>query len=218
MRELTEIYRSGHSALREPTFRVVDSPEEWEALWPLLRTGNAPTTAPEVDFESSLVLVAGWGEVATGGFLIHVDSLVTRGESRTAYVTRHRPGRCIVTLATTQPVHVVAAARAGGTIEFVDRERTYDCEIVRASSSAVPRSAPTTRYGWVLTASSLSCGDYHTSGLVVGRIRARATGRIEDDVVTLTLDVLQDGWASSEYVLRRGVDPGYDTDPPICPQ
>ena len=127
--ELTEIYRSGNSALRESTFRVVDSPEQWEALWPLLRTGNAPATAPEVDFESSLVLVAGWGEVATGGFLIHVDSLVTRGGGRTAYVTRYRPGRrCVVPQEGTQPIHAVAAARAGGTIEFVDRERTYDCE------------------------------------------------------------------------------------------
>lgn len=126
--ELTEIYLSGHSALLEPTYRVIDSREDWVALWPRLRAGLAPDTAPEVDFGSSLVLVAGWGEVATGGFLIHVDSLVTRGSSRMAYVTRHRPGRCVVTLATTQPVHVVAAPRAGGPIEFVDRERTYDCE------------------------------------------------------------------------------------------
>ena len=61
-------------------------------------------------------------------------------------------------------------------------------------------------------------GDYHTSGAVMGHIRARVTGRIENDVVTLSLDILREGWASGEYVLRRGVDPGYDTDPPFCPQ
>ena len=61
-------------------------------------------------------------------------------------------------------------------------------------------------------------GDYSMSGGTMSRIRARVTGRIENDVVTLRLDILRDGWGSSEYVLRRGVDPGYDTDPPFCPQ
>ena len=125
---LTEIHRSLESALREPTHLVIGSQAEWEALWPSLRTGLAPWTPPEVNFDESLVLVAGYGAVPTGGYLIHIDSLVTGGTARTAHVTRYHPRRCVTTQSETQPVHVVAVPRAGAAIRFDDRERLYDCE------------------------------------------------------------------------------------------
>jgi hypothetical protein len=63
-------------------------------------------------------------------------------------------------------------------------------------------------------------GVYLASGAYTNPPRARVTGRIdiEGQVVTLSVDVQRDGWPSFDFVLRQGVDPGFDTEPPMCPQ
>jgi hypothetical protein len=37
-------------------------------------------------------------------------------------------------------------------------------------------------------------------------------------VVTLTIDVLGDDLPGEPYTLQRGIDPGFEDDPPMCPQ
>jgi hypothetical protein len=126
---LVELHRSAYSGLAEPTEAVARTEAEWDALWAELREGGAPLEAPAVDFGRSLVVVVGWGAQGTGGYVIHIDSVAARGTGHAVYVTRYRPGdRCIVTQALTHPVHAVAAPRTDGELEFVQRERAYDCE------------------------------------------------------------------------------------------
>jgi len=123
---LTEVYSASWSNLPSPAHRVVRDEAAWTVLWDSLQAGGA---RPPLDFSVQELLVASLGTRPSGGYLIHVDSLLDTGTQRTAFVTTYRPGTgCAVATILTQPVDVVATPARDTPIAFVERARTYSCE------------------------------------------------------------------------------------------
>ena len=123
---LSEVYAASSSSLRAPVRQLINDGPAWTSLWDTLQPGVA---RPTIDFGAQQLLVASLGDRPTGGYVIHIDSLLDLGPSRMAYVTTYRPGAgCYSTTALTQPVHVVATPLMGSPIAFAERTVSYDCE------------------------------------------------------------------------------------------
>ena len=105
--------------------QVIRNAEELERLWARLGAQDGP----EVDFATDLVVVAAAGQRPSGGYDIDVRRAELANGRLLVEVLETEPGRnCVVTMALTQPVTVVAlrAARAEGW-EFVERRETREC-------------------------------------------------------------------------------------------
>lgn len=120
----TSLYRERNSGLDQPVRCVVRHAEEWAALWAAIRRRHRespPAPPPAVDFESSMVLVAGMGARSSTGWGIGITGVRRTESGVTATVLRSTPGRCPVGAAFTQPVHVVSIPRTDTPIRFIEK-------------------------------------------------------------------------------------------------
>lgn len=112
----TDLYRQKDSGLDQPVRCVVRRAEDWAALWATIRRRcreSPPTPPPAVDFEASLVLVAGMGARSSTGWGIGIIDVRRTEKGITATVLRYTPGMCPVGAAFTQPVHALSSPSRG---------------------------------------------------------------------------------------------------------
>jgi hypothetical protein len=122
----TDLYREKNSGLDQPVRCLVRRAEDWSALWAAIRQQHLespPTPPPAVDFDASMVLVAGMGARPSTGWGIGIID-VRRTESGIAVtVLRYTPGLCPLGAAFTQPVHALSIPRDDTPIHFIEKVR-----------------------------------------------------------------------------------------------
>ena len=100
---------------------VISSTEAWEELWKKVYRGTEPEPElPVVDFSKETVLAVFMGTRSTGGYSIEISGLAGKEEKVKAIVKTRSPlpGE-MVSMALTQPFHIVKVNKAFTDIEFI---------------------------------------------------------------------------------------------------
>ncbi len=106
------------------TFLVIQTEEEWEALWD--KAGGEP---PTVDFESYTVLVALLGLSPSGGYAIEIMAASGGPDGVFVRVEATAPGpHCVVIAVITYPAHIVKIPKTDGPFDFDLELSTYRCD------------------------------------------------------------------------------------------
>ncbi|MEE9592165.1 MAG: protease complex subunit PrcB family protein [Thermoplasmata archaeon] len=109
---------------RELTFLIVQTEEEWQALWERVEGARPPT----VDFEVHTVLVAHLGVRPSGGYFVEIVAAGQGLEGIVVQVEARAPGpTCSVTLALTHPLHIVKVPKTEGPFQFMLEQAVYSC-------------------------------------------------------------------------------------------
>jgi hypothetical protein len=119
-----------NSGLGDAELFVIGDTTTWANVWARLNLGVQPPPAlPAVDFRTERIVLAALGERRTGGYDIHIDSIVGFRLGSVAYVTSTAPGlTCVTTTALTQPVHLVLFSSPPLTpVAFGQRAVVHSC-------------------------------------------------------------------------------------------
>lgn len=111
--DFTTLARGSHSGITAQTAALITDPAAWREHWGRhAALFVPPPPAPPVDFEAASVVVIHLGERRTGGYGVAVTRIDrVQSELRVSAVeTRPAPG-AVVTMALTQPYHIVRIAR-----------------------------------------------------------------------------------------------------------
>lgn len=109
-----------YSGVSSRSLQVIRTDAQWAALWSQLTANRIPPPpAPVIDFQQNMLIAALDGTRPSGGYSIAVESVVETPGWMVVHVTSRapRPGD-IVTLALTQPYHIVSLAASGKPVEF----------------------------------------------------------------------------------------------------
>jgi hypothetical protein len=117
---LATVLSESHSGLAAGRREVVRDTASWARLWAEIHKDRSPAPPPPaVDFSREMLVAAALGSRPSGGFSVAVTSVVAHGGQLDVSVLESCPARdAMVTMALTQPVHVVRVARLAGTPAF----------------------------------------------------------------------------------------------------
>jgi len=124
-RVLSEVY----SGIDQPRRLVIREADVWHEFWDEAMGQRTPVpSAPEIDFESQMIVAAAMGRRGTGGYSIDITDVSRAGNALTATVVETSPGPdCMLTQAFTAPVVAVSVPRTDGPVEYVERAETQAC-------------------------------------------------------------------------------------------
>lgn len=124
-RLLMQRYNSGFI---EPTRRVITDADTWEQVWNAAFSGRRPQAPfPKVDFRREMLVIAAMGTRPSGGYTIHVDSVVETDEL-VVHVRSVEPGAgCGTTSAISEPVYIAAVRPSALPTRFVEVVEQDDC-------------------------------------------------------------------------------------------
>jgi len=119
-------YYSGH---KKPAYYVIKNEDEWTEIWNQHQSIFIPQhPPPEVNFSKSIVIAVFMGEFNTGGYGIEIKEILDMNQSVVVKVEKTYPGKgWIVTLAFSQPYHIVETCKMDKEITFDTVERTIEC-------------------------------------------------------------------------------------------
>ena len=102
-----------YCAHRERYDYIIQTQQEWDDLWP-------SSEAPDINFSSNIVLAVYMGEKSTGGYHIEIIYIGENAVHIRVYIREISPslGGC-VTMALTQPYHIVKLNRIPKDIVFI---------------------------------------------------------------------------------------------------
>ena len=103
---------------RERGDYIIQTQDEWGNLWQ--KTYGSSLEAPDINFSSAIVLAVYMGERATGGYRIEITNIGENEEHIRVYIRETRPSPFdFVTMALTQPYHIVKLNRIPKLIVFI---------------------------------------------------------------------------------------------------
>jgi hypothetical protein len=108
---------------------VIRDEATWTSAWEQVMGGIEPSEpAPEIDFATTLILVATMGAQISTGYAVAIDDVHTMDGDAWVTVSESSPGsRCPTGDAITRPATVVAVPRYEGETTFVERSKRVDC-------------------------------------------------------------------------------------------
>jgi hypothetical protein len=108
---------------------LIRTGEEWRGFWREMYGDEEPIpTAPVIDFETSMVVVAALGTRPTEGYWVEIESVLASEEGIQVKIIETAPGEgCVVNEALTSPVTAVAVERSEGQVTFIEREEVRPC-------------------------------------------------------------------------------------------
>ena len=118
-----------NSGIPDSSFTTIRDAVRWQEMWRRLTAGHGPArSAPPIDFEQEMALVATLGTRRSGGYTITIDSAIDRGTFVEAHVSRRAPGRdCGVTGALTAPADVAIVRRRDVEVRMFAHDSITDC-------------------------------------------------------------------------------------------
>jgi len=127
--EFQTISKGTFSGHKKAAYYVIENEDEWADIWNQhVRFGLPPPPPLEVNFSDTTIIAVFMGEFNTGGYGIEIKNILDMNESVLVKVEKTYPGRrCIVTMAFTEPFHIVRVERIEKEIEFYTYEKTYEC-------------------------------------------------------------------------------------------
>ncbi len=97
---------------------VIQNNKEWKVFWHIHNEGKR-VKLPQFNFSDNMVLAVFCGQKPSGGYTIKIEKLKMEEDFLAVYFSYHEPGsRENVTLAITQPFHMISTARYTGKIQF----------------------------------------------------------------------------------------------------
>lgn len=116
------------SELQRESVIFVNSPAEFETLWGRIYSGQDAPEFPAVDFERETVVVATPGEQSTGGYHVEIETIEEIPEGVRLRIRLETPGsECVVTEATTTPVHIARVRKLPGVVLLEWLPEVVDC-------------------------------------------------------------------------------------------
>jgi len=107
-----------YCAHRERRDYIIQTQQEWDELWQ--KTYGSSSEAPYINFSSNIVIAVYMGERATGGYRIEITNIGENEEHIRVYIRETRPSPFdFVTMALTQPYHIVKLNRIPKLIVFI---------------------------------------------------------------------------------------------------
>ena len=108
---MTTITRGANSHIADPRQVVVQTDDEWRALW-RQHAGDAPAPQP-VDLSRFTVVGVFVGTRSTAGYSVEITSATTQnGETVVEYVERRPAADAITAQVITSPFHIVHVSEA----------------------------------------------------------------------------------------------------------
>lgn len=119
-------YYSGH---KQPAYYVIRNEDEWAEVWNQHQSISSPQLPPpKVNFSESTIIAVFMGEFSTGGYGIEITEILDTNRSVVVEVEKTHPGKgCVVTMALSQPYHVVRTEKIDKEVTFDTVERTLEC-------------------------------------------------------------------------------------------
>ena len=109
---------------------VLDSEEAFAEFWSALHANRSAVPArPQIDFSEQVVVAALMPPQHSGGYDIEIADITTAGNGTArVHVVETEPGpTCAVTMALTQPYHIVKADRPDGGFSFTTETVVREC-------------------------------------------------------------------------------------------
>ena len=120
-RDFDEILKGYYSnGFTEEGSLVIKSQGEWEEFWIRLHEGSDPIPLlPEVNFDSEIVVAVFMGEKSSGGYEISIEKIIEKDSELVISIREVNPklGEG-VTMALTQPFHIIKTQRVDKEIRF----------------------------------------------------------------------------------------------------
>ena len=123
------VAHSSYNGFDRPVRAVIRDEESWRAAWTTLYIGMSPVVVPPtIDFSRSTVILVALGPRATGGYDITVSRVARDAGVLYVQVTSTSPGdHCVVSMALTRPVDVVAVPHTVERVVFVEKRQVLQC-------------------------------------------------------------------------------------------
>ena len=116
----------GAELLRDPLRIVARDSAVWHMIWPLLT--NQWKEPPNVDFSRDMLIIAGMGRRATGGYYIRIDTLPGRSNYLRVRVVQHVPGpRCGLLFTVTSPIAMLRVPQTPRAVRMEEVLRVEEC-------------------------------------------------------------------------------------------
>jgi len=126
-----ETFKKGfYSGIREKGEFIIKNKEDFLKLWKNLSANFIPPPEPpEINFEKFMLIAVFMGNKSTGGFNIQIERIIEKNEEISVYVKEESPGKnCIVTMAFTQPYHIVKLEKKNKKIKFYYKNTIKECD------------------------------------------------------------------------------------------
>jgi len=125
----TNVAKDSHGGYGERGNVMVQSEVEWRDLWSKTTSNQTPPPQlPDVDFEKETLIAAFMGTERTGGYAIEITKITETDSALMVSVKEISPGpNCIVTMALTQPYHIVKILKTEKQVEFLITEEVTEC-------------------------------------------------------------------------------------------
>lgn len=122
---ITRLAKGQLSLQTEQQFEVITGQSQFRHFWGRFDQGPAPS----LDFTWESVIAVFMGERPTGGYSIHVDSVMHQDDELLVEVVLQAPGpECMTTQAFTQPYEVVSVPVGPLRASFRTRQVVISCE------------------------------------------------------------------------------------------
>lgn len=96
----------------------------WQTTWRTMTANQSPSPAPAIDFTRETAVLLAMGSRRTTGYRIKTTAVNQVRDTLVVSVLESSPGACNVGDAFTSPVTVIAIARVGRPVRFIERTRT----------------------------------------------------------------------------------------------
>ena len=118
--EIKGEWKSYHSGYTEPARLVIETEGEWKEVWEKVVDFQIPKPKlPEVDFETDMIIAVFMGEQRTGGYSIDITRIIKKEEEIVVQVEEKHPDPdLLVTMALTQPYHMVVIQKSRFPVRF----------------------------------------------------------------------------------------------------
>ncbi len=114
---ITTIKQGSYCGMRMATNIEITNKKDWEAFWVRFCTLEPRPEAPTIDFRKQVVLAVFMGQQTSGGYSIEISS-VERSDGMIIASIRRTRASGMVTMALTQPYHIVSIPRKRGLLKF----------------------------------------------------------------------------------------------------
>ena len=103
---------------------VISTEDEWKKVWSQVSSPQLLKPAlPEVNFETEIVIAVSMGERQTGGYGIEIKRIVRHVEEIIVEVEEQHPRPdSLVTMALTQPYHIVIIPKFDLPVRFITKK------------------------------------------------------------------------------------------------
>lgn len=124
-----ELVIGSYSAIQDKRLMVVRDHDSFANLWEEHTANVSPPPAqPDIVFGERMVLAVFAGSKPSGGYAYEITEIAESDTQISVMVLLTKPGSsCVVTMALTQPYHMVSAADSDKEVRFYENETTSEC-------------------------------------------------------------------------------------------